>query len=340
MITIDAMGEIRVSIIGFGNVTNTLIKGLEYYRNDKKNSNNLGIWHDKVGGYSLDDIKIVSIFDIDADKVGKLVTCNDSIKINAGMLIDQKPSYWNNNIVSVSEDELLSMLKDSRPDVVVNLISSSMDRSSYAYAECSLACNSSFINATPTALASNTDISKRFKDSGLILVGDDLMSQFGGTVFHRIILRMMHKRGLVVKDSYQLDVGGSSDTRNTLQEHIRAKKRSIKTSSINTELPYEFNLAAGTTEYTEFLDGDRVSYYWIYSEGFMGSPIKVDITMRSNDASNACNVLLDVIRAVKYAMDVKDVSLADIISAYGFKSPPRQISVIDAQDEFERIFVK
>ncbi len=336
------MGEIRVSIVGFGNVTNTLIRGLEYYRNyDKKKSNNLGIWHDKVGGYSLNDIKIVSIFDVDADKVGKSVTCNNSsIKINAGMLMDQLPSYWNNNVISVSKDELLSVLKDGRPDVVVNLISSSMDRSSYAYAECSIACNSSFINATPTTLASNTDISKRFKHIGLILVGDDLMSQFGGTVFHRMILRLMHKRGLVVKDSYQLDVGGSSDTRNTLQEHIRAKKRSIKTSSINTELPYGFNLAAGTTEYAEFLNGERVSYYWIYSEGFMGSPIKIDITMRSNDASNACNVLLDVIRAVKYAMDVKDANLADTISAYGFKSPPRPTSVIEAQDEFERIFVK
>jgi len=149
MITLNAMGEIRVSIIGFGNVTNTLIKGLEYYMTNKK-SNNLGIWHDKVGGYSINDIKIVSIFDVDADKVGKLVTCNDSsIKINAGMIIDQPPSYWNNNIVSVSKDELLSMLKDSRPDIVVNLISSSMDRSSYAYAECSLACNSSFINYNP-----------------------------------------------------------------------------------------------------------------------------------------------------------------------------------------------
>lgn len=330
------MGEVRVSILGFGNVTDTLIRGLEYYKNRRVNS---GIWHEKVGDYSINDIRIVSIFDIDADKVGKAVTCNgNSVKINAGMLLDEIPSYWGRDIASVSNDEFLNMLKDSKADVVVNLISSSMDRSSQAYADCSLACNASFVNATPATLATNPDISKRFKENYLVLVGDDLMSQFGGTVFHRTILRMMHRRGLVVKDSYQLDVGGSNDTRNTLQEHIRAKKRSIKTSSINSELPYEFNLAAGTTEYTEFLDGNRASYYWIYSEGFMGSPVKIDITMRSNDAANACNVLLDVIRAVKYAMDIKDNNLADIISAYGFKSPPRHLSALDAQDEFEKIF--
>ncbi len=327
--------SIRVSIIGVGYVAGSLIKGIEYYRN---NNDTKGLWHPKVGGYSISDIDIVSLFDIDRDKVRRSIRFNGrDVRISAGMLYDEPVS--SSSYTAASKDEFISMLRDSKPDIVINLISSSMVRSSRIYAECSLAYDASFINATPAILATDAYMSGIFKERGLLLVGDDLMSQFGGTVFHRMILNMMHRRGIVVKSSYQLDVGGSNDTKNTLREDVRAMKRSIKTSSINSEVPYDFDLVAGTTEYTDFLDGERVSYYWLYAEGFMGSPIKIDIAMRGNDASNACNILLDVIRAVKYAMDTHDTNLTDIINAYGFKKVSRPTAALDAQEEFEDRFI-
>jgi myo-inositol-1-phosphate synthase len=326
--------SIRVSIIGVGDVAESLIKGIEYYSN---NDDKKGLWHPKVGGYSVSDIDIVSLFDIDRDKVGRSIRFNGrDVRIGAGMLYDE-PAL--SSYTAISKDEFISILRASKPDIVINLISSSMVRSSRIYAECSLTCDASFINATPAILATDAYMSGMFKERDLLLVGDDLMSQFGGTVFHRMILNMTHRRGIVVKSSYQLDVGGSNDTKNTLREDIRSMKRSIKTSSINSEVPYDFDLVAGTTEYTDFLDGERVSYYWLYAEGFMGSPIKIDIAMRGNDASNACNILLDVIRAVKYAMNMHDTNITDIINAYGFKKVSRPTAALDAQEEFEDRFI-
>ncbi len=346
------MARIRVALLGLGNVACTLLYGMEYYR--KGLNGRRGLWHEMVGNYSIDDIEIVGAFDIDASKVGRSVadvlrasgretiTSIDAYKdmnISAGIMLDEPPEHWSIDIIKMDRDEFIDLLKGCDADVVVNLISSSLDGSSLAYAESSLEAGASFINATPSILQSNHGLVDAFKARRLLIVGDDLMSQFGGTVFHKGILQLLHRRGIMVESSYQLDVGGSSDTRNTIREDVRARKRAIKTASINAELPYEFGVSAGTTEYMEFLKDDRISYYWFYAEGFMGSPVRIDVMMRSNDGANACNVLLDVIRAVKYARDRDDPNLAVLISAYGFKSPPRAINVMDAQQRFEEVFI-
>ncbi|MDW8274926.1 MAG: hypothetical protein RMJ59_00915 [Candidatus Nitrosocaldus sp.] len=344
--------RIRVALIGVGNVACTLLQGMEYYR--KMGSNDgparKGLWHERVGNYTIDDIDVVCAFDVDANKVGRsiheLLARDGSgigayrdLEVRAGMMMDRPPEHWHMDVVTSTVDEFTSALRQYNPDVVLNLISSSLDGSSLAYAESALRAGASFINATPSSLQSNHALASAFRGKNLLLVGDDLMSQFGGTVFHKGILQLLHRRGMTIGSSYQLDVGGSRDTRNTMVEEVRARKRSIKTASINAEVPYEFGMTAGTTEYVEFMGDDRISYYWFYAEGFMGSPVRIDIMMRSNDGANACNVLLDVIRAVKHARDRGDPGLADIISAYGFKSPPNVMGVMEAQQEFERVFI-
>lgn len=346
------MPKIRVAIAGLGNVACTLLQGIEYYR---RGDSVRGLWHERVGIYSIDDIEIAGVFDIDAGKVGRSVwdvlrsrSKGSTVDISAyrdlfvspGIMADQPPAHWSMAITDVGRDDFIDALKNCNADVVVNLISSSLDGSSLAYAESSLNTGVSFINATPSLLSSNKALVSGFRSRGLLLVGDDLMSQFGGTIFHKGILQLLHRRGMSISSSYQLDVGGNVDTRNTIMEEVRARKRSIKTASIEAELPYEFGLTAGTTEYAEFLNDERVSYYWFYAEGFMGSPVRIDVMMRSSDGANACNVLLDVIRAVKHAKDRGEPDLAGVISAYGFKSPSRVMSAIDAQREFESIFVQ
>ncbi|MEM4278102.1 MAG: hypothetical protein QXE03_02315 [Candidatus Nitrosocaldus sp.] len=348
------MARIKVAVIGLGNVACTILQGIEYYRQGLNGKR--GIWHEMVGNYSIDDVDVVGAFDIDASKVGRSVAdalrmfgkgngnsintdVYKDLNVSAGIMVDKPPEHWSMDITRVDRDEFIDALKQCNADVVVNLISSSLDASSLAYAESSLQAGVSFINATPSSLQSNHGLIDAFRDRRLLMVGDDLMSQFGGTVFHKGILQLLHRRGMIIDSSYQLDVGGSSDTRNTMREEVRARKRAIKTASIDAELPYEFGITAGTTEYTEFLKDERVSYYWFYAEGFMGSPVRIDVMMRSSDGANACNILLDVIRAVKYARDNNSPDLAEIISAYGFKSPPKVMSVMDAQQEFEEAFV-
>lgn len=341
--------DITVAILGVGNVASTFVQGVHFYRDGK----DYGLWHSVVGGYRASDIKIVSAFDIDANKIGmdlsksifkgksrKYIDISDlSVEVKAGIVEDDIPAHLK-DVIKVKSDNyenVLKELKKSEPDIVINLVSSAMDNSSRRYAQCALEANACFINATPTQLA-KSDLNNKFLNSKLLLVGDDLMSQFGGTAFHKGMIDFMVQRGVKVKKSYQLDVGGSMETLNTLDEKIKAMKRSIKTSTINSEAPYTFESAAGTTEYTDFLGDSRVSYYWMYSEGFLKTPAIIDITLRTNDGANACNVLFDVVRAVKYCKENNKMPLSDTISAYGFKNPPKTVKIRDSYTNFVNAF--
>ncbi|NMJ86861.1 MAG: hypothetical protein EX285_03325 [Thaumarchaeota archaeon] len=344
------MSEIRVAIIGVGNVASTFVQGIHFY-NDKKDN---GLWHNVIGGYKAPDIKIVSAFDINPDKIGidiseaifkdgerRYVDVNYmDIEVSNGILSDNIPSHLKDVITVKNDnnDKVLKIMKESKPDIVINLISSGMDNSSKKYAECSLESNASFVNTTSTQLM-KTEFAQKFTDAGLLFVGDDLMSQFGSTAFHKGIIDLMVQRGMKVKKSYQLDVGGSLETLNTTDENIKAKKRAIKTSTINTEVPYEFDSVVGTTEYTDFLNDSRISYYWIYGEGFLNSPTIIDVTLRSNDGAHACNVLFDVVRAIKYCKDNNKLSLNNTICAYGFKNPPNTSKIRDSYTNFVNTFV-
>ena len=342
--------EIKVAIIGVGNVASTFVQGIHFYKDGKDD----GLWHNVVGGYKASDIKIVSVFDIDANKIGldlsqaifkgkarKYIDVDNlGVDVKSGILEDEIPTHLKGaiNVKSDSYDNVLKELKKSAPDVVINLVSSAIDNSSKRYAQCSLESNASFINATPTQLA-KSDLSNKFLNSKLLIVGDDLMSQFGGTAFHKGMIDFMVQRGVKVKKSYQLDVGGSMETLNTLDEKIKAMKRAIKTSTINSEAPYNFDSVAGTTEYTDFLNDSRVSYYWMYSEGFLKSPAIIDITLKTSDGANACNVLLDVVRAVTHCKEYSKLWLSDTICAYGFKSPPKTAKIRDSYANFVSAFV-
>lgn len=344
------MSKIRVAIVGVGNVASTLVQGLEFYKDGEER----GLWHPSVGGYKTSDIEIVSAFDIDSKKVGhdlskaifngqtrKYLDVGEmGVKVNAGILADDLPLHLRKviDVKTDSEQNVASMLEQSKPEIVLNLISSGIEKSATTYAEYALKTKSSFVNASPASLATG-ELRNKFSNSNLMLIGDDLMSQFGGTAFHKGMIDFMVQRGVSVKKSYQLDVGGSLETLNTVNENIKAMKRKIKTDTINTEAPYAFDSVAGTTEYTDFLSDSRVSYYWMYSEGFLNSPTIIDITLKTNDGANACNVLFDVIRAMKRSQDNSETSLADVISTYGFKNSPKSGKIRDAYADFVKAFV-
>jgi myo-inositol-1-phosphate synthase len=219
---------------------------------------------------------------------------------------------------------------------VLNLISSGMDKTSTEYAKAALLADASFVNATPAKIA-NSPLVAKFAQKRLVLAGDDLLSQFGGTAFHKGMIDFMVERGVHVSKSYQLDVGGSEETKRTMDERIKMLKRGMKTGAIGMEAPYEFESVAGTTEYTDFLGDSRNSYYWMSSEGFLGSKIIMDLMLRTSDGANAGNVLLDVVRAAS-ARGASAKKATDVINAYGFKNPPRKAKIRSAYADFVRAF--
>jgi myo-inositol-1-phosphate synthase len=339
------MPEVKMAIVGIGNVGGTFVQGLAYY---SQNRNKLGLWHDKVGGLKPADIKIVAAFDIDPSKVGKNLAAiagtnsknyspikDSKIEINQGLINEtETPKDFPSR--TASPKEVGNVLEHSGAQIIVNVISSGMDKTSREYAKVALKNGISFVNATPTVLAANPLLNKQFQKEKLTIVGDDLLSQFGGTAFHKGMVDFMVERGVRVNKSYQLDVGGSSETKRTMDEGIRMMKRAIKTNSIGMEAPYKFESVAGTTEYTDFLGDSRNSYYWMSSEGFLGSKIVMDLTLSTSDAANAGNVLLDVIRASASKKGIKE---SDRISAYGFKNPPKKKGIRTAYSDFVKVFV-
>ncbi len=339
--------SIRVALIGIGNTASILLQGLHYYKN---NDNVEGLWHPIVGNYKVSDIEVVDAYDIDPTKIGldlsKAVYKNNCIKyvdlqnmdiyVKPGLLADNIPrSLKQSN--NTNYDRFVDSLKSSNPDIVINLISSGLDNTTKLYAEGSLNSNANFVNATNTNLV-RTDIAIKYEKADLMLIGDDLMSQFGGTAFHKGIINFMNERGIKIEKSYQLDVGGSNDTLNTLDEQVKEQKSKAKTQCIDIETNYKFESIAGTTEYTNFLNDNRVSYYWIKSKGFLNAPITIDITLRTNDGVNGANVLLDVIRAIMYCKK-NNIKHADIISSYGFKNPPCIMNIRDSYNKFVETFV-
>ncbi|MCX8191363.1 MAG: hypothetical protein N3F06_00975, partial [Nitrososphaerales archaeon] len=276
--------KIRVAIAGVGNCAGALCQGLQYYSGDETLP---GLWHRVVGGFRVSDIEIVEAFDIDSNKLGldlaeaiftppntipKYINVKKTgVKVRRGILLDRLSTYLNQMVTSSSSDieDITKALAESRVDIFVNLISSGMDKSSYAYAEAALRAGCCFINCTPSPIVCNEELVKRFEQSRLVVIGDDLMSQFGGTIFHKGILSFMHKRGVKILKSYQLDVGGGLETLNTIDEDVKAIKRTLKTEAIVSEVPYKFKSVAGTTDYVDYLGNNRVSYFWIEGKGFL-----------------------------------------------------------------------
>ncbi len=335
--------KIRVALAGIGNVATTLVKGLEFYQNSTE-----GLWHANVSGMTLGSFEIVAAFDIDSKKVGKKIgqVANSrmpfsEVTISPGLMSDPIPPHISRDgqVRTSSYDEIVAALRESKPDFLLNVISSGLDKTPEKYAQASLDAGCSFFNAT-SAKTVNEGTRKSFESKGLVILGDDLMSQFGGTAFHRGMIDFMTSRGIRIHKAYQLDVGGNQDTMNTMAEETREKKRNIKTESIAIESPYPFKSTAGTTEYAEQLGDSRVSYYWMEARGFLGSTIEMDLSLRTSDSTNGCNVIVDSLRAAKSLVVKKDLGKANIISAYAFKSPEKKAHIRESIKAFEDAFVR
>ena len=338
------MGEIRVAIAGVGNCCSSLVQGIGYYSHDK---GDLGLPHPKLGGYEASNIRFVEAFDIAASKVGNDLSeaifsspnqaprFHDIERLGVEVRMGPAPDHVEGNALSNiarAEEEptdIVKALKHGKVDVLVNLISGGSDKASRLYAEACVEAGCGFLNATPAGVASDASWDSRFRDSGLPLAGDDLLDQVGATVVHMGLLEFLNSRGVRIDESYQLDVGGGTESIDTL-EKTRGTKRSIKTSAVTSSIPYEFPLVSGSTDFVDFLGNGRDSFFWLKGSYFGGAPFTMDVKLSTLDAPNGSSVLIDAIRALKIAKDRKVCGAVPAICGYAFKRSAKRTSLAEA----------
>jgi len=342
------MGKVKVAVAGVGNCCSALVQSTAFYRN-----NNVGLIHPEIGGLKPSDIEIVGAIDIDARKVGldlseaifaepnvapKIIEVPDTgIKVVKGPVLDGTSGVLKDLIrVDGSESiDIRKYLRDTGAKVLVNLLPTGCPKGSEFYADAALGSGCGFINCTPSSIASDGRWIDRYEKARLPLIGDDLMSQIGGTVFHIGLLDLLAKRGVTVDKTYQLDIGGSMEAYGILEDFRREEKRKIKSGAIKQVLPATSEVATGTSDYVSFMNDKRTSYFYVEGKGCLGSDVVIDIYFRTYDSSNGAGILLDLIRAVQLAMDRDIGGQLTSASAYGFKNPPIRAPLAEAQQWFE-----
>ena len=342
--------KIKVALVGVGNCASALVQGLQYYSKcDKEEC--LGLRNLLLGGFHPKDIQIVAAFDVGSRKVGKDLseaifappnnvakmteTAPSNVIVRKGPVLDGIGEYTK-SIVQVSdqrEENILRTLKENDAEIVLNLLPSGAAKASEWYAEQALAAGCAFINTTPNFIASNEAWARRFDLAEVPLAGDDLIDQVGSTALHKTLLQLLSKNGVHITQTYQLDVGGGAESLDTM-ERTKDLKRAVKTESVESALPYKAEVVAGSTDYVDFLQNRRDSYFWITGVHFCNVPMQIDLKLSTIDAPNAGSVLFDVIRAVRLAKERNLKGPILPICAYAFKHPPQPMSL----EEAERMF--
>ena len=347
------MPKVKVALIGVGNCASSFIQGIQYYGKLEKPADKIGLRNPVLAGLSPKDIDVVAAFDVDDRKVGKdlseaiFAQPNNapkvanipslSVKVNKGPLLDGvgKSTKAIIKVSSAPDADVAKILKTAGAEVLVNLLPSGATKATQYYAEQALAAGCAFVNATPTFIASDPEWAKKFEAAKLPLVGDDLVDQVGSTALHKTLLKLLSDNGVKINETYQLDVGGGTESVDTL-DRSRDAKRNIKTESVAAAIPYKADIVAGSTDYVDFLQNKRDSYFWISGVYFCNAPMKIDLKFQTVDAPNAGSVLFDVVRAVKLALTKKVKGAVEPVCAYGFKRPPQMLSLEAAEKEFAK----
>jgi len=350
------MPKIRVALAGVGNCASSLVQGVSYYGNAEKEEQALGLRHLFLSGYHPRDIEFVNAFDIDARKVGQDLSKavfskpNNTLKIahvpKLGVRVLKGPILDGvgpllKKVVKESpqpEADVAKELKRSKAEILVNLLPSGAVKATQWYAEQALKACCAFVNATPAFIASNTEWAEKFEKADLPLVGDDLADQVGSTAVHKTLLKLLSEQGVRINETYQLDVGGGTESLDTL-DRTRELKRTVKTKSIESVLPYKASVVAGSTDYVDFLENRRDSFFWIKGFYFGKVPMLLDLRLSTVDAPNAGSVLFDVIRAVRLALDRRIGGVLTSVSAYAFKHPLEPGALEVAEQRFNEFIL-
>ena len=332
--------EIRVAIAGVGNSASSLVQGIQYYKAEKTP---VGLLNAKIGPYDVSDIKIVAAFDIDKRKVGrdlsdaifqepnntrKFARLNDlGVDVNMAQPLDGvSPIAGEKIVVSDSKpSNPAKVLAEAQAELLVNLTPTGASKASEMYARAALQSKCGFINATPAKIASDKQWQSKYRRSKIPLAGDDIMDQIGSTILHRNLLALLVDRGLRIGETYQLDIGGGTESELSLDKKRYEIKRNIKTSAVAAAVPYQFPIVAGSSDFVDFMQNRRTSYFNIKGEYFGRTEFSIDMRMSLEDGPACAAVVSDIIRMTKFAWDKGETGPLITASAYGFKAPPQRL---------------
>jgi myo-inositol-1-phosphate synthase len=358
--SVQADEKVRVAIVGVGNCANSFIQGVQYYKDADPSEEVPGLMHVDLGGYHVGDVEFVAAFDIDSEKVGKDLSeaiwsgQNNTIefaevpelgvKVERGMTHDGLGKYISEVVEKApgDTDDVVSILKETGTDVVVNYLPVGSEEATKWYAEQILNAGCAMVNCIPVFIAKGGYFGKRFEDRGLPIIGDDIKSQVGATITHRVLTSLFRERGIHLDRTMQLNVGGNSDFLNMLERDRLESKKISKTNAVTSMLDYDLgegNVHVGPSDHVPWLTDRKWAYIRMEGKAFGDVPLNLELKLEVWDSPNSAGIVIDAVRLAKLALDNGVGGALEGPSAYLMKSPPKQIQDDDAHDAVER-FIK
>jgi myo-inositol-1-phosphate synthase len=349
-------GPINVAIVGLGNCASSLVQGVHFYQDARDGEDIPGLMHVNLGGYHVSDVNFVAAFDIDANKVGKDISeaiyappnntfkfadvPKSGVRVSRGMTHDGVGKYLQDVVPRApgSTSDIVSILKETQTDVVVNYLPVGSEEATKWYVEQVLAAGCAFINCIPVFIAKEAYWAGRFKERKLPIIGDDIKSQVGSTIIHRILTRLFRDRGVRLDRTYQLNFGGNTDFLNMLERERLVSKKISKTGAVASQLDYEMpsgDIHIGPSDHVPWLDDRKWAYIRMEGTTFGDVPLNVELKLEVWDSPNSAGVVIDAIRCCKLALDRGVGGALEGPSAYFMKSPPTQYTDEQAREMVE-----
>jgi len=350
------MSEIRVAIVGVGNCASSLVQGVEYYKDASPDHRVPGLMHVMIGEYHVRDVKFVAAFDVDAKKVGFDLadaissSQNNTIKIadvaptgisvQRGHTFDGLGKYYREMIEESDAQpvDVVATLKESKADVLVCYLPVGSEDAARFYAQCAIDAGVAFVNALPVFIAGTKEWADKFTAAGVPIIGDDIKSQVGATITHRVLAKLFEDRGVILDRTLQLNVGGNMDFMNMLERDRLESKKISKTQSVTSQLSHDMgkgNVHIGPSDYVSWLDDRKWAYVRLEGRAFGDVPLNLEYKLEVWDSPNSAGVIIDAIRCAKIALDRKIGGPILSASSYFMKSPPVQYSDSEAHDAVE-----
>ena len=355
--SVENKGEIRVAIVGVGNCANSLIQGITYYKDATNETEIPGLMHPVLGGYHIKNINFVLALDVDAKKVGLdladaiWASENNTIKfatvaktgvvVKRGTTLDGLGRYYKETIKESDAQavDVVAELKANKVDVLICYLPVGSEEAAKFYAQCSIDAGCAFVNALPVFIASDPVWADKFTKAGIPIVGDDIKSQVGATITHRIMAKLFQDRGVHLDRTYQLNVGGNMDFKNMLERDRLESKKISKTQSVTSQLDYELgdkNVHIGPSDYIPWLDDRKWAYVRLEGRAFGDVPLNLEYKLEVWDSPNSAGVIIDALRCAKIALDRKIGGPLLSPSSYFMKSPPVQYTDEQAYQKVEQ----
>jgi myo-inositol-1-phosphate synthase len=340
-------GKVCVAIVGVGNCASSLIQGVHYYRNAKDDDTVPGLMHVRLGNYHVSDIEFTAGFDVDINKVGKDLAeaiyspPNNTYKfadvpkfgvqVYRGMTHDGLGKYLSKIITKAPGPtaDIVKILKDTKTDVVISYLPVGSEMATKWYVEQILDAGCAFVNCVPVFIAREKYWQHRFEERGLPVIGDDIKSQVGATITHRVLANLFVERGVRLDRTYQLNFGGNTDFMNMLERERLESKKISKTNAVTSQLPYELapeNVHVGPSDYVPWLTDRKFCYIQMEGTTFGDVPLKVEVKLEVWDSPNSAGVVIDAVRCAKIALDRGLKGALVEPSSYFMKSPPKQFT--------------